>query len=209
MKNNQKGFIIPIIIIIVAAVAVGGGIYAYNKSHNISETSIDTTADSTTDVSHNQSSSTPASTTIGANVDIKTSISVSGNTLSVMSNGKVTQTISLDEHAIGTLVKEVVPEAHVSAFITNQDVNFDGHTDIAVFTETAYSGVNNYYDYYIFNSKTGVYDKSSVLVDISNPTIDVSKKQIISNYRSGPQWYKDTFQFNGSAFVKVGNRVSN
>jgi hypothetical protein len=57
MKNNQKGFVIPILIIIIALIAIGSGVYVYlDKSSNPQITNQDedivpvaTTTDSSTD----------------------------------------------------------------------------------------------------------------------------------------------------------------
>jgi hypothetical protein len=43
MKNSQKGFIVPILIIIIAALVVGGGTYIYQKNKQIVPTKIEDT----------------------------------------------------------------------------------------------------------------------------------------------------------------------
>ncbi len=198
MKKSQKGFIVPIIILIIAVLGIG---VAYTYKNNEKKTEIDTNVIPQTQVNSSYQSNNSSSTTIKTDV----TFSISDNTLSVINKGKITQTIALDSDAIvalnvsGTLDK----------FIINQDVNFDGYNDVGVFTSTGYAGVNNYYDYYLFNPQTGILDKSLVLVGISNASLDNGKKEIKSSYRSGPQWYTDTFRFNGSTFIKVYERVSN
>jgi hypothetical protein len=127
------------------------------------------------------------------------SVSNNTNTLQVLKNDESISKFVLSTDAVKALT--VVPD--VRRFITDLDVNFDGYNDVGVFTSTGYAGVNNYYDFSIYNPKTSAFEKSSVLVEISNPTVDATKKQVTSNQRSGPQWYADTFQFNGSTFVKV------
>jgi hypothetical protein len=123
----------------------------------------------------------------------------SGYTLSIHKDGSVIQTISLDQDAMQDFAS--VPE-DVDMFITNLDVNFDGYTDIGVFTSTGYGGVNDYYDFYVYNPQAKKFLKDDVLKDISNPQVDTAKKQVVSNYRSGPVWYTDTFQFKDNAYIK-------
>jgi hypothetical protein len=117
----------------------------------------------------------------------------------VVTDGKTTQTIGLSADAQAAL--EVVPGV-INSFIIDHDINFDGHNDAAVLTGTGYNGVNNMYDYYIFNPQTNLLEKNATLVEVSNPKIDVAKKQIISSYRSGPQWYTQVFQFTGTGYTK-------
>lgn len=124
---------------------------------------------------------------------------ISDNTLSIKKDGNVIQVISLTQDATDAL--KVVGSYNFHKFIVNQDANFDGYNDIGVFSETGYGGVNNYYDYYIYNPKTGKYDKSTTLIGVSNPNIDTVNKQIISSYRSGPNWYQKTYKFNGVDFI--------
>ncbi len=130
--------------------------------------------------------------------------SISQNTLQVLKNDESLQKFDLDADAIAAL--KVAPDA--KQFITDLDVNFDGYKDVGVFRSTGYAGVNNYYDFYIFNSKNSWFNKDSMLVGISNPVVDANKKQVISNYRSGSQWHKDVFQFDGKYFTKIGSSQS-
>jgi len=133
-----------------------------------------------------------------ANTDI--TFTVVENTLSVLNAGKVTQTISLNSNAVNAL--GVIP-GNVDKFITNLDVNFDGHNDIAVFASTGYAGINNYYDFYIYNPQTNNFEKNVTLVEISNPAVDAAKKQVKSNYRSGPVWYTDVYKLDGALYTKI------
>jgi hypothetical protein len=125
---------------------------------------------------------------------------ISGNTLSVLHNGKKMQTISLTQEALRGLE---ITLGGADPFITRLDVNFDGKNDVGMFTSTAYGGVNNAYDFYIYNPLTHMLDKSPVLVELSSPAVNVSKKQVTSTYRSGPQWYTDTFTFDGVTYKKT------
>jgi hypothetical protein len=130
--------------------------------------------------------------------DITFSVSEATHTLQVLKNNDSIFKMILSDEAIRA--HTLAPDAQ--QFITNLDVNFDGYSDVGVFTSTGYAGVNNVYDFYIYNPQTSGFEKNAILVDISNPVVDASKKQVISNMRSGPQWYKDIFQFNGTTYVK-------
>ncbi len=191
MKNKQKGFIIPIIIAIIALIAITGSAYIYTNNKQKVSVNVDTSAEV----------STKTNTSVNANLPVKANInlSVSGNNLTVTSNAHTSQNLSLSQDAIDAL--GIVPP-NLSKFITNMDVNFDGQNDVGVFTSTGYAGVNNYYDFYIVNKNTGALEKSPVLYEISNPGVDASTKTVFSSYRSGPQWYSVKYKFNGSTYVK-------
>ena len=49
MKNSQKGFVIPLVIVVIALLAIGGGIYAYQKNTTQRVQIGDTNATSTID----------------------------------------------------------------------------------------------------------------------------------------------------------------
>ncbi len=204
MKISQRGFIVPLVLVLVVLLVIGVGLYMYHAQLVTAPSPIAPVATSTADTDNSdQSVSDMATSTTQITPD--TTISISGDTLSVMHDGSVVQTLSLDQDAVTAL--DNLAGMGVTPFITDQDVNSDGYDDLAVFTTSGYEGVNDYYDYYIFNPKTGMYDKSAVLVNISNPVVDTSKKQIQSHYRSGAAWYTDTFQFNGSTFVEVSKDI--
>lgn len=113
------------------------------------------------------------------------------NELTIVVNSEYQQTLSLDADAMSSL--SVAPNA--KKFITDLDVNFDGQNDVGVFLSTGYSGVNNYYDFYVYNSTTQLLEKQSQLSDISNPILDIENKKVISNYRSGPNWYQGIYTY--------------
>jgi hypothetical protein len=143
------------------------------------------------------------------NVDVKNNIQyvVTGNTLSLIENNSVRQTISLTPDAIESLSYTSAKQMDLAGynnimFPTDQDVNFDGYNDVGVFQSSGYSGVNDFYDYYLYNPKTHLLEKSATLTGVSNPRVDTIHKKIISNYRSGPQWYSTTFTYTNGSYVK-------
>lgn len=121
-----------------------------------------------------------------------------GNSISLFINGESKQTLSLDVDAVNSL--SVAPKAE--KFITNLDINFDNQNDVGVFQSTGYAGVNNYYDFYIYNSEIQKLEKVEELSEISNPTINIEKKELTSSYRSGPYWNMQTYQYLGGNFTK-------
>lgn len=113
------------------------------------------------------------------------------NELSLVISGQPRQILSLDNDAIESL--SFAP--HAKKFITDLDVNFDGQNDVGIFQSTGYAGVNNFYDFYIYNSETQLLEKHFQLYSISNPSLNIESKKVISNYRSGPNWYQATYTY--------------
>lgn len=126
---------------------------------------------------------------------------VSGNTLSVVDGGVVIQTLTLDE--MGEFAVGLSPL--ITTFITDQDVNYDGYADVAMLVSTGYAGVNNFYNYYLYNTQTKRLELSPSLQEISNPEFDPVQKTMVSSYRSGPHWYSETFEWNGTRYIQSGD----
>ncbi len=117
---------------------------------------------------------------------------IDGNTISLLIDDKSVQTISLSSDALDFLA--TAPKAE--KFITNLDVNFDGQNDVGIFVSTGYGGVNNYYDFYLYNPKIQRFEKNEQLTQISNPSVDFiagMNNVVISTFRSGPMWYSDLY----------------
>jgi hypothetical protein len=121
-----------------------------------------------------------------------------GNSISLVINRESKQTLSLSPDALLSL--SVTPKAE--KFITNLDVDFDGQNDVGVFQDTGYAGVNNYYDFYIYNSETQKLEKTEELSRISNPTVNIEKKEITSAHKSGPYWDMQVYQYVDGNFLK-------
>ncbi|MDP2631776.1 MAG: hypothetical protein Q8P30_03360 [Candidatus Uhrbacteria bacterium] len=193
MKNLQKGFIAPVLLAIIALLVISGGVYVYKNKKVEVPVVVDTGTQQT-------DTQTPSVNTKTNTIKTDVTFSVSGNNLSVINNGKVTQTFSLGKQGIFAL--DVVSKNNPPAFITDKDVNFDGHNDVGVLTSTGYAGVNYFYDFYIFNPTTQKLEKSAVLSDFVLTSIDPIKKQIISTYKSGPGSVSYIYQWNGSTYIK-------
>lgn len=107
---------------------------------------------------------------------------------------QIVHTITLSDDAIESA--KLVP--NIQKFITDLDVNFDGYSDLGVLVSTGYAGVNNFYDFYIYDEIDNRLIKNKDLVNISNPTIDILARinqVVISTYRSGPMWYSDLYLY--------------
>lgn len=193
MKNKQRGFSLAILIVIIAILIIGIGLYMY-FGKIIMETGLPNAQDS-----YSRGQNALSVTHSNTKSDITFSVFNSSNSLRVSKGGISLANFTLDTDATNAL--SVTPD--IQRFITDLDVNFDGYNDVGVFTITGYGGVNNYYDFYIYNPQTEKFLKSSTLTEISNPSVEIDKKQVISSYRSGPEWYKDTYQFNGSTYIKT------
>jgi uncharacterized protein YxeA len=128
------------------------------------------------------------------------SFSTTENDLLVMNNGKLIQTLTLDKSVVEMLSTEN-PYINDAQFIFDKDINFDGYVDVALITGVGYGGVNIFYDYYLYDPKTSIFQKDPILFEISNPQIDTMNKKVTSSFRSGPQWYSQTFQWNGNRYV--------
>lgn len=121
-----------------------------------------------------------------------------GNSIYLVINGESKQTLSLSSDALLSL--SVAPKAE--KFITDLDVNFDNQNDVGVFQSTGYAGVNNYYNFYIYDSETNQLEQNVELSGISNPNVNFERKEIISAYRSGPYWYEQVYQYVAGNFAK-------
>ncbi|NQV88605.1 MAG: hypothetical protein HQ402_03590 [Parcubacteria group bacterium] len=128
-------------------------------------------------------------------------LSVGDKVVSVTKDGAVIQTIPFSQDALDGV--KFLPNKNALAII-DQDVNFDGNPDIAILTGVGYGGVNYFYDYYVYNPATGVFEADPVLTSVGNPELDVEGKQINGSYRSGPSWYIQAFEFDGKGYKNLG-----
>lgn len=142
----------------------------------------------------------PDVATTTQSIDItQPTITTSGNTLSLVESGVVLQTFTLSQQ--GEFALHVIPSQPPQPFITNQDINFDGYSDLGVLTSTGYAGVNYFYDYFLYNATTKRFDKNETISGLGLLKIDTIKKQISSTLKSGPGYVTQTFNWNGSTFI--------
>jgi hypothetical protein len=128
---------------------------------------------------------------------------VATTTVTLLKDNHIVQQLPVDEDAFAALDEGFVVKDQLA--ITDQDINFDGHNDLAMLTGIGYGGVNMFYDYYIFNPSTDKFEKSDILSGIGNPEFDKSERKISSSYRSGPQWHSELYVFNGSTYVEASS----
>lgn len=91
----------------------------------------------------------------------------------------------------------------LSVLNLKDDVNFDGYNDLAVLTGIGYGGVTEAYDYFIFNSQSGNFDKDSVLTNVCNPKFDIKQKVILSSCKSGIGYNEAIYRFNGKNYDPI------
>lgn len=85
-----------------------------------------------------------------------------------------------------------------SAFFS--DFNFDGYPDFALLRE---SGIEKYFDVYIFDSKKNGYYVHDFLSSIPCPQVDIKNKKILSacNHVSSCEHWQDQYQYVNGNFV--------
>ena len=182
MKNTKKILFVRLTIAIVTLLVISGVMYASQDKTGRAKTNVPI---------ENRAYVAPKNTI--------TTFSVSHNTLSVIFQGKVIQTLSLDKSGEYALSLNKIPP-----FITDEDVNFDGHNDVGVLASTGYGGVNNFYDFYILNPTTHMLEKNDVLTGVAQPRIDGMRKRIISIYKSGTRYISVIYQWTGTSYTKSG-----
>lgn len=185
MKKIQLAVAIIILVIITA----GYYIHEEKEERGVQPESA-VVATTTLDIQSVQSA--PATTTVKE----KFSTTIKGNTFTVVQNGKVAQTLIANAD-----VPEIIPPAPVSSFITDKDINFDGHNDLAVMSGMGYGGVNYFYDFYLYNPKTSMFERTSILPQLSNPAFDLLHNKITWSIRSGPSWNSGALLWNGTRYA--------
>jgi len=202
--NNKNILVAGSMVVLLIGVGLGAFWYGKEKGGETKNSGYV----SGSDVSGNPSPSVSASpSSVPANNSQKISVVVNeaSSSVSVMKDQQIVQVIPVDIRGLSVLSGEYgTLRKHV---FNDIDVNFDGYNDLRIYTDIGYMGVNVYYDFYIFNPVTGKFEKDAVLVSISNPKFDVIGRRITSQYKSGPQQYHDTFQFNGTGYTKIESEV--
>lgn len=138
-------------------------------------------------------------TTTQSNNLVQPVISISGTTLSLIESGTIQQSFTLSSE--GEFALHVIPSQPPRPFITDQDINFDGYNDLGILTSTGYSGVNYFYDYYLYNSSTKRFDKNNTISGTGILQMDTAKKQISSTYKSGIEYVSDIFTWKENRFI--------
>jgi hypothetical protein len=65
-----------------------------------------------------------------------------------------------------------------------EDVNFDGHNDLRLL-QFVPAAPNLIYYYWVYNTSKGMFEKSTVLENVTNPSFDKASKMIHSEWRDG------------------------
>ena len=186
--STKKG----IIIILAVAIILFGGIFSYQSSAFKNWELI--TPD------QQQKSNTPnadGSLKMGHYIFL-----LKDSSVVVLENGHLIQTLTPSNRSLFDNVTNnpTRTDWKYQTFLPDQDINFDGYPDIAIVTGEGYGGVNFFYDYYVFNPKTQLFEK--FLNEVCNPNFKPQEKMIYSSCKSGPTYCDTTFTFNGEKYVQ-------
>jgi hypothetical protein len=168
-------------ILLIAAIVVGilCGVYYHSRATHVATPSGTSTVAGTTYSTH-----------------------VSGYSLTLLKNGVEIQTLKLGEDAVAGMNLLAGDSADIQAFITKDDVNFDGHPDVAMLLGIGYGGVNLFYDYYVFDPATERFVKDPVLTEVGNPVFDHTQKTITADAKDAQDSFKTVYTWKGTGYVK-------
>lgn len=121
----------------------------------------------------------------------------------VFQDGKETQKIPLSEEVISA-VQNGSYTADILLIDKKEDVNFDGSPDIAVLVGTGYMQLNLFYDYYVSNPETGMYEQDPVLKNLGNPEFHPEKREIFTSFKSGMDQRLQTYVWNDGRYIGQG-----
>lgn len=87
-----------------------------------------------------------------------------------------------------------------SVFIT--DFNFDKKPDFAVLRD---SGIERYFDVYVFDAKTGTYQLNKAISELACPTVNTKKRLVLStcNHASACDKWQDSFTVSAAGLELV------
>ncbi len=120
----------------------------------------------------------------------------SGTTLMAYMNGMQVHAVSLDDVIKKWL--DNVSSRQIDRFIV-EDINFDGYLDFAMLT--GYAMTVEEYDYYVFNSVVGKFERDPLLVSLPNPKFNAETRTITTLNYFSPRSVEQTYTFNGSTYV--------
>ncbi len=180
MKTKQKGFIIPLLIVVIAVVAIGGGTYVYSQNKKLKSnaeitTEVKTETNAKTENTANQNSN--STTEVSSNTNIAVETKVSAKTPHLISvreyESEEPNVIHSDTKTRVTVRADNLPVCQKS---TNCElVVYLGGKSFEIMTpsvETSFNFIptrfeNGTYDLYIYNRATGV-KSNTIKVKVSN-----------------------------------------
>lgn len=65
------------------------------------------------------------------------------------------------------------------------DVNFDGYEDMIIYSHDGGAVPNNGYNFYVYNSKSKLFEYNLTLSDLTQTQVDIKAKMITSAWRNG------------------------
>jgi hypothetical protein len=108
--------------------------------------------------------------------------------------------VSVEKNGTSILKKESIEPEEKSAFIS--DFNFDGLPDFAILRD---SGVERYFDVYVFNRTTNSYEQNKEISALACPEVNAKKKLLIStcNRVSACEGWRSYFKFTPTGLILV------
>jgi len=90
------------------------------------------------------------------------------------------------------------------------DLNFDGYNDLAIDTGNGYGGVNIFSRVFFWQPSNGQPNEGqfSQGLDLSNFALDIAKKELTSEYKSGPFHYQNSYKFDAQGPYKYKELIS-
>ncbi len=89
-------------------------------------------------------------------------------------------------------VEEAAGDAHQVGLAQVGDFNFDGLQDVAMLNGNGYGGVNLFYRLFLWDKAKQQFSEFNEA--ISNPSLNVSAKELHTAQRDGPKWYSTTYR---------------
>lgn len=113
----------------------------------------------------------------------------------------------------GEFIQEITPsENHFSSFINNkslmeiEDVNFDNQLDFRIIKFIPDDIISSIY--WIFNTKTQLFEKNTDYEKIIFPEFDYEKKIIISSWRDYIRFYKDYYKLENEIPILIERHIT-
>lgn len=112
----------------------------------------------------------------------------------------VSDRIVIEKNGVELLNKSVPDYSDGSIVIS--DFNFDGYPDFGLLRD---SGIEKYFDVYVFNKNKQMYEVSEFLSSIPCPVVDAKRKIVSStcNHGSACENWQDHYEYKNSRFVLI------
>jgi hypothetical protein len=237
MENNKKGFILPLLLIVITLLVIGVGVYVYDNNKvkgPVVEQQPKLGAPNTSTSLNKLGCSllpytgvAPLSQATFYNIGsedwrggmvCKFTINPAlpififhfiGQPDNTFGNIEITEGNSTK--IIQTIKNTTNPDAVSSLskdILVPVDANFDGYLDAPILTDCGATGNCNY-NFYLYNPATNQFVLNSFLTDLGTFKLDNIKKQITASFNSSyADWGADTYQYQNKEYILVQKVVS-